>query len=244
MGCEAASGRLCLCYSLLVGHASLNVWAYIDGFNLYNGALKGTPYKWLDLLRLAQNLRPTDSISMVKLFTAKVDARPNDPDQPLRQILYWRALRTLPTVEIIEGHFLTKRAHLPEVSSLDTITALQQAGANTRGMRPAMAHIYRSEEKGTDVNLAVHLVHDAHLGQYDAAIVVSNDSDLVEAIRIVRREIGKPVFVFYPHSNNPSDELRRVASRFKGITVTHLSNSLFPPTLTDVRGSFSKPPTW
>lgn len=99
--------------------ADVNRLAYIDGFNLYNGALKGTPYKWLDLQAFSQSLRPTDTVSQVKFFTAKVNARPNDPDQPIRQMLYWRAVRTIGSVEIIEGHFLTKRTYLPEVASLD-----------------------------------------------------------------------------------------------------------------------------
>jgi hypothetical protein len=50
--------------------AKVNV--YIDGFNLYYGALKGTPYKWLDLSRLCQTLLPSDTIHEIKYFTARV----------------------------------------------------------------------------------------------------------------------------------------------------------------------------
>jgi hypothetical protein len=35
---------------------------YIDGFNLYYGCLKGSPYKWLDLDALARRLQPRDQI--------------------------------------------------------------------------------------------------------------------------------------------------------------------------------------
>jgi hypothetical protein len=125
--------------SSVLQETPLNIWAYIDGFNLYNGALKGTLYKWLDLQAFSQSLRPTDQVVRVKFFTAKVNARPNDPDQPLRQMLYWRALRTISSIEIIEGHFLTKRTYLPEVASADHIAALQRAGTNTLGMMPTMA---------------------------------------------------------------------------------------------------------
>jgi uncharacterized LabA/DUF88 family protein len=222
----------------------LNICAYIDGFNLYNGALRNTPYKWLDLKAFSENLRPTDQVANVKFFSAKVNARPNDATQPLRQMLYWRALRTVPAIEIIEGHFLTKRTRLPDVADTDRIAALQRAGTNTAGMVPYMAHVYRSEEKGTDVNLAVHLVHDAHLSRFDAAIVVSNDSDLAGAIWIVRKEINKPVFVFHPSNTNPSFQLRAVANRFHPVAPHHLSSSQFPPTLIDARGTFSKPATW
>src|SRR5579862_3937253 len=121
MGCETAFGRFCI-FRLLIfpQDTPLNIWAYVDGFNLFNGALRGTPYKWLDLQALAQNLRSTDQVSKVKFFTAKLNARPSDPDQPFRQMLYWRALRTITSIEIIEGHFLTKPTYLPEVASVDS----------------------------------------------------------------------------------------------------------------------------
>ena len=57
--------------------AKVNV--YIDGFNLYYGALRGTPYKWLDLARLCQALLPSDTIQEIKYFTARVSARPSKP---------------------------------------------------------------------------------------------------------------------------------------------------------------------
>jgi hypothetical protein len=79
---------------------------YIDGFNLYYGAVKGTTYKWLDVLALCKFLLPKNQIVQIKYFTALVSARPNDPDQPNRQLLFLRALRTLPNLEIIYGHFL------------------------------------------------------------------------------------------------------------------------------------------
>jgi uncharacterized LabA/DUF88 family protein len=107
-----------------------------------------------------------------------------------------------------------------------------------------MAHVYRSEEKGTDVNLAIHLVHDAHLSRFDAAIVVSNDSDLAGAIRIVRQEVGKRVFVFHPSTAHPSFLLKQVATRFNPVRPSHLISSQLPPTITDAHGTFSKPPTW
>ncbi|MCU1222929.1 MAG: hypothetical protein JWQ42_1022 [Edaphobacter sp.] len=53
-----------------------NVNVYIDGFNLYYGALKRTPYKWLDLGLLARTLRPTDTIQQIHYFTARVSSRP------------------------------------------------------------------------------------------------------------------------------------------------------------------------
>lgn len=41
--------------------------------NLYNGALKGTPWKWLDLPALfARVLQPDHEVVKVKYFTARV----------------------------------------------------------------------------------------------------------------------------------------------------------------------------
>ena len=77
---------------------------YVDAFNLYYRALKGTPYKWLDIRKLCEYLLPRHQIDVVKYFTARVSARPGDPDQPTRQQAFLRALATLPSFEIFYGH--------------------------------------------------------------------------------------------------------------------------------------------
>ena len=65
---------------------------YIDGFNFYYAAVKDTPYKWLDLkATFATLLQPQHRITAIKYFTAQVSGR-RDPQQPLRQQTYWRAL--------------------------------------------------------------------------------------------------------------------------------------------------------
>ena len=38
---------------------TIRTWVYVDGFNLYYGAVKGTPYKWLNLVELAKRLLPS-----------------------------------------------------------------------------------------------------------------------------------------------------------------------------------------
>ena len=81
---------------------------YVDAFNLYYGAVKGTPYKWLDIAAMCRMLLPRDQIHSIKYFTALVDPRSNDPDQPARQRMYLRALRTIPNLELIFGTFLTR----------------------------------------------------------------------------------------------------------------------------------------
>ena len=58
---------------------------YIDGFNLYYGALRGSPSKWLDIEALSRRLLPKDDIHLVRYFTARITARPDDPQQAQRQ---------------------------------------------------------------------------------------------------------------------------------------------------------------
>ena len=76
---------------------------YVDGFNLYYGALKGTPYRWLNINKLCRIMLPRDTIHQIKYFTALVTSRPKDPDQLTRQQTYLRALQTIPNLEIIYG---------------------------------------------------------------------------------------------------------------------------------------------
>ncbi len=87
--------------------------AYVDGFNLYFGALRKTPYRWLDLRRMIElHLKPQNRLVGIKYFTAKLNQRPADPDAPARQEMYLRALATLPNLEITLGHFLTKNVRM------------------------------------------------------------------------------------------------------------------------------------
>jgi hypothetical protein len=65
---------------------------YVDGFNLYYGALKGTPYKWLDLKALFTSVLPGHNILKIKYYTARVSARPGNPDAPTEQDAYLRAI--------------------------------------------------------------------------------------------------------------------------------------------------------
>ena len=72
---------------------------YVDGFNLYYGALRGQPYRWLNLRAFGQGLiRPSDELHRVRYFTARVRPLSQDPHAPERQGAYLRALATLPDV--------------------------------------------------------------------------------------------------------------------------------------------------
>jgi hypothetical protein len=58
--------------------------------------------------------------------------------------------------------------------------------------------VWKTEEKGSDVNLGAHLVRDAFRGRFDLAAVLTNDTDLVEPIRIVTQELHLPVTLLTP----------------------------------------------
>jgi uncharacterized LabA/DUF88 family protein len=155
---------------------------YVDGFNFYYGAVKGTQHKWLDLVSLFEEMFPNDDIVKLRYFTAKVTDRPGDPRTRSRQQVYLRALATFPIVEIHYGRFATGKRYMP------------RADAPTKKVQ-----VIKTEEKGSDVNLASHLLFDAFRGSCDTAIVVSNDSDLAEPIRLAKDELGISVGIVNPH---------------------------------------------
>lgn len=94
---------------------------YVDGFNLYYGALKHTPYKWLDLSRLFNDMLPRHyQIRKIKYFTAKIRRHANDPFKPQRQNIYLRALQAYcPEIEIIKGSFLSHKINMPSADQPD-----------------------------------------------------------------------------------------------------------------------------
>jgi uncharacterized LabA/DUF88 family protein len=206
-------------------------YVYIDGFNLYYGCVKGTPHKWLDLESFCERLLPKDNIEQIRYFTAKVSARPGEPQAPQHQETYLRALATIGKLSIHYGHFLTNSTYLPLVK-------VPRIGNRK-------AHVIKTEEKGSDVNLASHALLDGFRGRYETAVIISNDSDLREPVRMIGHELGLRVGVINPHpARKRSRELSAEAHFFKQVRVSAIATSQFPPTLTDAVGRFSKPKGW
>ena len=81
--------------SVLFYKSMAKVSVFIDGFNLYYGAVRNSPYKWLDLGALCRRMLPNDRIETIEYFTAIVSARPHDLGMPVRQQVYLRALKTV-----------------------------------------------------------------------------------------------------------------------------------------------------
>jgi uncharacterized LabA/DUF88 family protein len=207
---------------------------YIDGFNFYYGCLKGTPHKWLDLGAFCQASfpLPRNQINRIRYFTAHVNARANNPQQRVRQQTYLRALRTIPHLTIHLGSYLEKPTRMP----------LHPPPA----VGPKTVQVMKSEEKGSDVNLAAYLLVDAFDDDYETAVVVSNDSDLAEPIRLVRQKFKKNVLVLHPcrPGRTPSVELRKVASKSLLVDTLLLPACQLAGVITDANGTIHKPATW
>jgi uncharacterized LabA/DUF88 family protein len=203
---------------------------YVDAFNLYYGALKDTSYRWLDLAQLCRILLPQNEVVKIKYFTALIAARQDDPHQPIRQQMYLRALKTLPMVTVVLGHFLSHKVRM-------------LAAGDPVGSKKRFVDVIKTEEKGSDVNLATHLLCDGYEKAYDVAVVITNDSDLVTPVRMVRERLKKTIGVVNPHCH-PSQELLAHASFFKSIRKTALASSQFPDAMKDAHGAFHKPASW
>ncbi|NYT67944.1 NYN domain-containing protein [Pusillimonas noertemannii] len=205
---------------------------YVDGFNLYYSTLKGTKYKWLDLKELCQRvLRPENDIVCIKYFTADVSPKPSDPDMHIRQQIFFRALRAqIRELEIIKGqfssHVVTKKLHPP-----------------INGQRHAT--VLETKEKGSDVNLAVHLINDAWLDRFDCAIVISGDSDLAESMRLVKTHHPKKIIGLLTSKRGTSKEMVKCADFTRYISTSALANSQMPDIVIPNLGNpIRKPADW
>ena len=208
---------------------------YIDGFNLYYRALRRSPqYKWLDLAKLSQVLLPGHQINRIRYFTAIIDRRlGDDPLKQRRQLLYLRALETIPNLSIHYGQFKTRNVWR------------RRARPNQDLDDPVL--VKNTEEKRTDVNLASYLLMDGYDGDYEQAVVVSNDSDLALPIEIVRERLSRPVGVVNPNTSRSERtpvELREAATFLRQLRPNALRNSRFTDSLVDGTGVFFKPVVW
>ncbi len=204
---------------------------YIDGFNLYYRALKDTPFRWLDLRKLSETLFPQDTINRVCYFTARLDTRPSNPGQPRRQLVYLRALATLPNLDIHYGSFRSGVKRRPLAEPVPGL--------------PTHVLVMDSEEKGSDVNLATRLLVDGFNGEYDQAAVVSNDADFAGAMRYVRDSLRLRVTLVNPDPRNTSPrQLADAATYVKRLWKSHLRRSLLPDALEDEVGIITKPDGW
>lgn len=136
-----------------------------------------------------------------------------------------RALRTIPRLTIHTGRYLSSKTRMKLANGSGTV------------------EVIKSEEKGSDVNLASYLLIDSYRSDCDVAVIISNDSDLAFPIEHIRQDLGKIIGILNPHKR-PSRELLPLANFFKSIRSNVLASSQFPQQLTDALGTFHKPTNW
>ena len=212
----------------------MRTYIYIDGFNFYYGAVKDTPYKWLDFKKLFESLlAPVHQILSIKYFTAIVTGK-LDPGQPIRQKTFIRALKKfIPEISVYYGKFLSHNVFKPLAYPIDE---------NTFGKYIKFANVIKTEEKGSDVNIAVHLLNDAWLDHYDCAVIVSNDSDLAESLRLIKEQHQKKIGLITPGKTHPSRELLKYADFTKRIRKGVLGASQLPDPIPGT--TIHKPKVW
>lgn len=217
-------------------------YVYVDGFNLYYRLLAKEPkLKWLNLKVLFQNILDDENeIARIRFFTAHISGR-DDPDSPRRQQRYLAAIKSLPEIEVHYGNFLSsmKFARLKHAPEFKPPLSNQLAEP-----WPRLVKIHKTEEKGSDVNLASHLLLDAFQSDFEVAAIVSNDSDLVEPLRIATKILGRTVGLITPVPS-PSHKLVENASFVRHIARSDLSRSQFPDDVQLPDGRIvSRPDEW
>ncbi len=199
------------------------VTTYIDGFNLYFG-LKTANYQryyWLDVQRLAQQfIRPDQVLTRTKYFTAVISG---PSEKRKRQETYIDALKTLPDFDISYGQYRS----------------------NARTCEVCGAVRYQSNEKMTDVNIAVELLSDAFQNNFDTAFLISADSDLCAPLSTISRLFPeKRVIVIFP-PNRRSEDLKRLAKLALSIDHRMLAKSQLPNRITTSSGFIlERPQRW
>ena len=211
--------------------AAVRVGVYIDGFNLYYGgrslAGRGTPgWRWLDVRSLAADLvarRRSWSgavIEHVVYCSALIDGATN-PGGRRDQDSYLRALQNSGSIDVLElGHYVARVKKAPLATEgpggKPVITRARwpvmvkdHAGKDVGGAMFMVSYAYR-EEKGSDVNVASHLLVDLLQNKVDAAVVISNDSDLRYPVQQARQRV--PVGIVNPSPNLLAGDLRGTAN--------------------------------
>jgi uncharacterized LabA/DUF88 family protein len=194
---------------------------FVDGFNLYHALdytesgqdhFRYRKYKWINLRAFAGVfVGPLDSLEQVLLFTAFVT---RDPAKVARHKLLIRANENA-GVSVVYGEFKRK----------DKFSRLCRR----------KYHSY--EEKQTDVNIALELFRLAYLDQYDRAVIVSGDTDLIPAVKAVRSTFPqKQIGVIVPIGKSSEDLVKHADFRFK-MREHHLISSRFPDTIQLTGGS-------
>lgn len=240
----------------------MRVGAYVDGFNLYYGGRNlcgaGTPgWRWLDVRSLIRSRIPNAwtnaSIGRVVYCTARVSGV-DDPTSPQDQDRYLRALELSRSVDHIEyGNFVARVRYSPLavpgrrgrpdiVRSAWPLMVKDAQREDVPDARFVASHLHR-EEKGSDVNVATHLLTDLFDGVVDAIVVVSNDSDLKLPIAVARERV--PVGIITPGGRLAGDLMFRPTDGVGSHWQAQLDAAAFTGHQLPAQiGPVAKPPGW
>lgn len=245
----------------------MRVGIYIDGFNLYYGARgllgRGTSgWRWLDLRALAVRLIQEQTgwaieSTRVIYCTARTRAdaaQPNAPG-PREQHVYLRALEAADSCDaIVLGTYVSRvstaplatpnRRGRPVLARPEWPIKVKDEEAGDLPDAVFMASVARREEKGSDVNVATHLLLDVLQNHVDAAVVISNDSDLAVPIREARLRV--PVGTVNPTRNMLAGDLKGTPTDGVGGHWWYqlASEDLTTCQLPDRVGPLAKPGPW
>ncbi len=205
---------------------------FVDGLNFHYGVARRFGVRWVNPVALCHRvLSPRwHDVAELRLYTSIFIEGDGDQADPIGQQMHLRALQCQNAVTLRFGHFKSRRERL----------TLELPDGSAGERVPVLA----LREKGSDVNLAADLVHLAHRGRFQSAVVVSNDSDLAGAIQIVRQDIGLPVGVINPQSGRLVRELADVASFVRTLRRQDVMASVLPTRLQDAHGPIECPVGW
>lgn len=187
----------------------------------------GRRSKWLDLESLVESILEKkyrkNEILSTKYYTAHVSGV-QDKTKPYRQNAFLRALELHPrSLKIVYGKFLIVEGYRPTVDSKELVK------------------VYLPEEKGSDVNLAVHMVFEATQDLYDVAVVVTNDTDMREAFRIVSEELKKKIILVQPQRVKTANSLSQYCFDVLKFKTDDLISNQLPNT---VGPNIRRPDEW
>jgi len=231
--------------------------AYVDGFNLYKGALfRRDDLKWLDLPAFCQSRRPDMELGEVYYFTARIKGRYAGDSAPNRQHAYLRVLENQ-GVKVVQGQFRKDKDWLrlvaatrdqaiqPKLARMLGITQLL-LDASAKKALPDLpkSFVWSYGEKGSDVNLASYLLRDIYARSLSAALVISGDSDLATPIRLCK-EHGVDVKTVVPNKDQPCEKLRTVSTFLEQLHVSELRKYQLPPVFQTMKGGvIRRPDEW
>lgn len=232
------------------GSEPLRTRVYIDGYNLYYGCLKGTPYKWLDLMTLFErhilpSSAPQPSVLLpqaIKFFTAKIlEPAAKALDSVSSQARYHTALRKLyhERIQLIEGYYSLSQVKARLVDDVEP---------NKWARNCAQTLVWKLEEKQSDVNLALQAYHDAITGDVDQVVIVTNDTDIAPALHMIRTYTGVKIGVVVPAKpklREPNTSLVELAHWTRAhIAEQELAGAQLPRVVLGGKAPTIKPDSW